>query len=303
MTKGVSIFANPETQVATTPTPPIVYIKQKSSTGVYILGGIALGGLAITLGYIYRDNLPEPLKTQFDNLGTWVKSFTFTNNNNNDNNNNNNPPPTISKFIYGYAFMPTGKPFPGVKVELLNENESVINTTVTDTNGKYSFKDLPAGGYYVRFSKNCYTTFTNDYLDLTGERQFVTADSRMVVEPLDLVGSNINSNEKRIIKFDCSPTTIDTVHITGQQHLWCFPGSRRIDVGLYTTSGQEVYLGYTQNNCAANPFDKDYKIAVLMDFKTDSNGKRLSDYGNVFKSIYLSVGPDEGFDNWNIQIR
>ncbi|HEU4908579.1 MAG TPA: SdrD B-like domain-containing protein [Propionibacteriaceae bacterium] len=41
----------------------------------------------------------------------------------------------------------------GVTVELLDEDSSVIATTVTSTAGRYSFDGLPAGTYKIKFSK------------------------------------------------------------------------------------------------------------------------------------------------------
>lgn len=42
----------------------------------------------------------------------------------------------------------------GVKVTLVNDNNPVTLTTVTDVNGEYEFKDLPAGTYRVEFNKD-----------------------------------------------------------------------------------------------------------------------------------------------------
>ena len=41
---------------------------------------------------------------------------------------------------------------PGVMVQLLDPNLNVLATTGTDVNGQYSFTQLPAGSYYLRFS-------------------------------------------------------------------------------------------------------------------------------------------------------
>jgi hypothetical protein len=90
--------------------------------------------------------------------------------------------------IQGTVTDPTGAVLPGASVEARNLGTNLSRTTTTDGDGRYTFLQLPPGGYRVTFTMSGFATLVHENIQLT-VGQSITLPASM---PVSKVAETIN---------------------------------------------------------------------------------------------------------------
>ncbi len=133
----------------------------------------------------------------------------------------------------------------GVRVELLDKNQNILASTVTNSNGNYKFTNLPPGTYYVRFvpppsyQLSPYHSVLDRTLDSDANPQTGLTD------PLSLISGLVNNDIDAGLSAPCN-----YVAAANYGPSYCGGAVGFIETAVTGTSGPYTYLWSTGDTTA-----------------------------------------------------
>jgi len=175
---------------------------------------------------------------------------------------------TVWVDVNGNGLQENGEPgLAGFSVQLLDCNDAVLATTITDQNGKYEFKNLNPGNYKIRFLLNGNYKFTlkNIGSNINDDSDANTTDGKTICEQLTSGENNITYDAgvyipAKIGNFVWEDLNANGVQETGES------GIKNVAVILNDCNGVPLDTIYTDNSgfyLFDNLAPGNYKISII----------------------------------------
>lgn len=155
----------------------------------------------------------------------------------------------------------------GFSVQLLDCNDALLATTITDQNGKYEFKNLNPGNYKIRFLLNGNYKFTlkNIGANINKDSDANTIDGKTTCEQLTSGENNLSYDAgvyipAKIGNFVWEDLNANGIQETGES------GIKNVAVILNDCNGNPIETKYTDNNgyyLFDNLAPGNYKISII----------------------------------------
>ncbi len=155
----------------------------------------------------------------------------------------------------------------GFSVQLLDCNDAILATTITDQNGKYEFKNLNPGYYKVRFLLNGNYKFTlkNIGSDINKDSDANTIDGKTACEELISGENNVTYDAGVYIPAQIGNFVWEDLNANGIQETG-ETGIKNVAVILNDCNGTPIETKYTDNNgfyLFDNLSPGNYKISIV----------------------------------------
>ena len=175
----------------------------------------------------------------------------------------------------------------------------VSRSTTTDTNGNFTFTELPAGDYTLRFEYNGEEV---TYRGESGQTASITLESNQMVEltGMRISGGQVNIGNIRVLELDESGQPIEPEPEPQPElasTIW-YSGATNITLGLYQiTDPPEIPFDV---NCDETPDFIFYKPIMDVEFEPQSSNRAT---GPLASGVLINSESEDWFESRQLLLR